>query len=150
MADILSQLGVDQTFLVQFAVIGLLVLVLSNLYFKAFYRLFELRHKRTVEDQKAATEILEQANQKLAEYKKKINEERVRVRAEIDAAVTEAKKAEAEILGNARAQAKQIMTETQAQLEVHGQQIRQQLSAQVPALVAEVIDQMSLIGGQTK
>src|SRR5688572_24915765 len=95
---ILDQLGLDQTFFIQFVVFAILFLILSNLYFKPFMALFQARHKRTVEDREAAEKLMGQAQAKFEEYKRRLSEERASARKEYETLLAEAKKEETAIL----------------------------------------------------
>ncbi len=53
MEALLNQLGLDNTFFVELAIIAVLFFALSHFYFRPFLKLFEARLKKTVEDREA-------------------------------------------------------------------------------------------------
>ena len=76
MAEILAQLGIDQTFYIQFAVFVAIFFILPSLFFKPFQKLIEARHQKTVADRERAEELVKQANAKLEEFRTRMSEER--------------------------------------------------------------------------
>ena len=59
MSSIIEQLQLDKTFFYQLALITGLYLVLSQVYFKPFLKLFQKRHDRTVNAQKEAERMVQ-------------------------------------------------------------------------------------------
>lgn len=139
---ILNQLGLDKTFYFQLGLFAALFAVLNPLYFKPFMRLFEARHRRTVQDREAAQKMLEQAEAKLEEYKRRIQEERISARKEMDTVLAAAKKAESEALSRAREEAKKIQHETLEGLEKQRTEIQKKLEQDVEQLARSVSDQL--------
>ena len=86
MDALLNQLGLDNTFFIELAIIAVLFFALSHFYFRPFLKLFEARHKRTVEDREAAVRLMAQAQSKLDEYKRLLLEERVSNKKALDSA----------------------------------------------------------------
>ena len=142
MADIAQQLGLDATFFYQFALIAVLFLVLGPLYFKPFQKLFERRHERTVADREASEKMLEQAEAKLADYQRLIQEERATARKEFDAMIQEAKKEENAALSHARDEAKKIQQKTIDEIEAQRGELRKRLEADCDQIAKLVSDQL--------
>ncbi len=142
MADIAHQLGLDATFFYQFALIAALFLVLGPLYFKPFQKLFERRHERTVADREAAEKMLEQAEAKLAEYQRVIQEERAAARKEVETLIQEAKKEEALTLAQAREEAKKIQQKTIDEIDAQRGELRKRLEADCDQIAKLVSDQL--------
>ena len=143
MAEILAQLGIDQTFYIQFAVFVAIFLILPSLFFKPFQKLIEARHQKTVADRERAEELVKQANAKLEEFRTRMTEERTRARAEHERVISEVKAEEAKILGVAREEAKKI---TQASLEAIQTQttaLKRSLEADVEGLALQISDMLT-------
>jgi len=137
-AAILTQLGLDQTFFVQFFLFVLVFLLTSQFYFKPFLRLIDARHRRTVADREAAEKIMAEAQSKFESYKAQIQAERAEGRKEVEGAIQAAKKTEAELLSRARDEAKRITQETADELERQKTQISAQLETEVESLAQQI------------
>lgn len=144
MSALLEQLGLDNTFFIEFAIIGVLFFILSNLYFRPFLKLFEIRHKRTVEDKEAAERLVAQAQLKLAEYKRLLMEERVAVKKSYDVALMEARKQESVLLSEARDEAKKITQDAADSLNHQREQVKKQLDDDVVKL-AHILSERLLV-----
>ncbi|MBC7692988.1 MAG: ATP synthase F0 subunit B [Methylotenera sp.] len=140
MAAILQQLGLDQTFFTEFAIFAVLFLVLSNLYFKPFLKLFEARNKRTVQDRAAAEKLVSQAHSKIEEYKTQLSQARADARKDFDAVLLETKKEEAEILSHARNEAKKITQDAVDSISRQTEQLKKQLEVEVESLAKTISD----------
>jgi F0F1-type ATP synthase membrane subunit b/b' len=139
---LLDQLGLDNTFFLELGLIALLFFVLSNLYFRPFLKLFETRHKRTVEDREAAERMLLQANAKLDEYKRVLMEERIAAKKAYELALLEARKEEHDLLAHAREEAKKI---TQEATDSVGQQralLKRQLEMDVESIAQAISEKL--------
>ncbi|MBY0469849.1 ATP synthase F0 subunit B [bacterium] len=139
---IFHQLGLDYTFFVQLGLISVVYFLLSSLYFKPFMRLFEVRHKRTIEDREAAKNLMEQAHTKLQEYKKRLTEESAAARKEYEAAITEAKKEEAKLLTQTRDSAKKIVQEALESAGAQRDQLKKSLESEVASLAKAVSESL--------
>jgi F-type H+-transporting ATPase subunit b len=140
--DILAQLGIDHTFFYQFGIFAVLFLILGNVYFRPFMRLFEARHKRTVQDKEAAEKLMAQAQQKFDDYKRRLGEERAAARKEYEALLNETKKEEAAILAGARAEAKKITQDAADSVSRQREQLRKQLDADVEAIAKTISENL--------
>lgn len=139
---ILDQLGVDKTFFIQLAIVAIFFFVTGPLYFKPFLKLFEARHRRTVEDREAAQKMLEQAQAKLEEYKRRIQEERLSARKELESAILEARKSEEQVIAAARAEAKKIQHETMEAMERERRDVSSKLEVEVGAMAQALSGQL--------
>jgi F0F1-type ATP synthase membrane subunit b/b' len=135
---IIQQLGLDQTFFIQFILFAALFLILANLYFKPFLKLFEKRHQRTIADREAAEALTSQAEQKFEEYKKRIAEERAAARAEFEAMLNEAKKEESNLLAQSRNEAKKITSEAAEAIHQQRDTLKRQLEGDVESLAKNI------------
>jgi F-type H+-transporting ATPase subunit b len=139
---LLDQLGLDNSFFVELGIIFVLFLVLSNIYFKPFMKLFEARHKRTVEDKEAAERLMSQANSKLDEYKKLLAEERLNAKKDFEQALAEARKQESALLAEAREEAKKITQEAAESINRQRGQLKSQLESDVEAIAQNISERL--------
>jgi F0F1-type ATP synthase membrane subunit b/b' len=139
---LLDQLGLDKTFFLELTMIAVLFFVLAPLYFKPFLKLFESRHKKTVEDREAAERLMAQANAKLEEYKRVLAEERIAAKKNLDAALVEIRKQEAEILMHAREEAKKITQEASDSVNRQRDQLRKQLENDIENISRSISEQL--------
>lgn len=138
MSEILEQLELNHTVFIQFALFALLFVLLGQIYFKPFLKLFEIRHKKMVEDKKSAEKLVDQANAKFAEYEKKLTEERILARKEYDALVLATKAEEAELISHARSEAKKITKEAFDSVASQREQLKRQLEVDVESIAQQV------------
>ncbi len=138
MGPILQQLGLDQTFFIQFAIFFFVFLVIPNLFFKPFQKLIERRHERTVEDKEKAQQLVVQADLKFEEYKTKLAQERIRARAEFEKVISQVKAEEAAILNEARAEAKKITQAAAEKIQEQSVQLRRALEADVESMAIQI------------
>jgi F-type H+-transporting ATPase subunit b len=141
-AEILNQLGLDQTFFIQLLVFAVLFFILKPLYFRPFQRLFEARHKRTVEDREAAEKLSAQAEAKYLEYKDKLSAERVAIKRDYEAMIAEARAQEAAELAKAREEAKKITQEAVESIAKQREQLKKQLEADVDGLARTISEKL--------
>jgi F-type H+-transporting ATPase subunit b len=141
-AAIIDQLGLDHTFLYQLAIFAALFFLLSKIYFKPFMNLFEIRHKRTIEDRAAAEKLLAEADAKFEQYKLKLSEERAAAKKEYEAVVALARKEENALLVHAREEAKKIHQEANDAIHKQREQIKKQLEADVESLANGISERL--------
>jgi F-type H+-transporting ATPase subunit b len=139
-AEILAQLGIDQTFYVQFAIFVAIFLIIPPLFFKPFQRLIEARHQKTVADRERAEELVKQATAKLEEFRTRMNEERLRARSEHERVISEVKAEEAKIIGAAREEAKKITHASIEMIQNQSAQLKRSLEADVEGLALQISD----------
>jgi F-type H+-transporting ATPase subunit b len=139
---ILEQLGIDQTFFVQFGIFAVLFAILNQVYFKPFMRLFEARHQKTTADREAAERMMNEAQAKLEEYKKKLGEERAIARKDYDAIIDQAKKEEAALLASAREEAKKIAQQAAESVSQQRDHLRKQLEADVESIALAISEKL--------
>lgn len=132
--SVLDQLGIDSSFFIQFGVFFVVFLIIPQLFFKPFQRLVELRLQKTQEDRVKAEELTRLANEKFGTYREKIQAERQKVRGEYEKLLGELKTQEAQIIGEARAEAKVITQKTVDELQSQSQQLKRTLEADVEGL----------------
>jgi len=139
---LLDQLGLDNSFFVELGIIAALFLVLSKLYFQPFLKLFEARHKRTVEDREAAERLMIQAQSKLDEYKRLLTEERLAAKKSYEMALLEARKQEFELLAEAREEAKKITQDAADSVNRQREQLKKQLETDVETVAQNISERL--------
>jgi len=142
-AAILAQLGLDQTFFIQFAVFTAIFFIIPNVFFKPFQKLIESRHEKTVADRERAEELVKQANAKLEEFKSRMSEERSRARSEYERVLSEVKQEEAKILGTARDEAKKITQAAMESIQTQSTQLKRSLEADAEGLALQIADMLT-------
>jgi len=139
---LLNQLELNNSFFAEFAILAFLFITLSQLFFRPFLKLFEMRHKRTVEDKEAAERLILQANGKFEEYRRLLAEERTVAKKEYELALAEARKQEAEILGHARDKAKKITQEAADSVNSQREQLKKQLETDVESVAQNISERL--------
>lgn len=142
MDALLKQLELDSTFFVEFLIIAALFFVLSHFFFKPFLKLFEARHKRTVEDREAAEKLLSQANAKFEEYKRLLTEERIAAKKSLEQALNEAKKQESELMAQAHEEAKKMTQDAVDSVNRQRDQLKKQLEADVENIAQNISERL--------
>ncbi len=138
MEAILLQLGLDRSFFALFGVFAVLFVVISNVYFKPFLKLFEYRDRRTVQDREAAEKLMAHADAKFEDYRKRLSEERAAALKSFEMVMSEAKKEEAAIISNARGEAKKITQDAADSVSKQREQLGKQLQADVENLAKSI------------
>lgn len=144
MSEILNQLALDQTFFIQFAILGALYFILSGIYFKPFQKLLENRRQKTVADREEAARVLAELKEKLNEYESKMADAQKDARARMEAVLTEAKKKEAEIIAAARNDAKNTTQAAIQALNQEKEKISKSLESEVEALATQATERLLL------
>lgn len=142
MGAIIEQLGLDHTLFVEMAIFAVLFFVLSKLYFKPFMNLFEIRHKRMVEDREAAEKLMIEADAQFEQYKKRLAEERTVAKKEYEAIIAEARREESKMLSHAREEAKKIQQEANDSIHHQREQLKKQLEADVESLANGISERL--------
>jgi F-type H+-transporting ATPase subunit b len=140
--NIAQQLGIDSSIFVQLAIIVVVYFLLSAIFFKPFLKLIEARHRKTVEDREAAAQLMQQADAKLEEYKKKLAEERTAAKREYESAIEEARKEESAILAQAREEAKKITHEAADAVAKQYEELRRKLEVDVESFARTISEKL--------
>lgn len=139
---ILEQFGLNSSFFIEFGLILVIFLALSQFYFKPFLALFEQRHQRTVADKAAAETLMVQVQAKLEEYKRLIASEKLQARKEVEKLILDAKKQEAEILAAAREDAKKLTQEAAEAVSKQHEKLKRELEQEVDVLAGAVTEKL--------
>lgn len=142
MSEILAQLGLDETFLIQLGVFAIVFLILGNVYFKPFLKLFQIRHERTIKDKEAAEKLTLQAQQKLEDYKNQLSVQKQETMKDFDRVIAEAEAREAEIVAKAWEEAKRITHTTAEKINIERESIRKQIEADIDQLAKQISEKM--------
>ena len=95
MTEILTQLEINHTFYIQFALFAAFFFILSSLYLKPFQKLIEKRNHKLNDDVQSATELLKAVEGRLAEYQKLLADSRKAALNQYENALLEIKAKEA-------------------------------------------------------
>ena len=95
MASFLETFGLNASYFYHFGLFVVLFFVLRKMYFGPFLRLFELRREKTIEDRKAAEQLVQQADEKLKQYQEKMKSARALAKKEYEVQMAKAKEEEA-------------------------------------------------------
>lgn len=139
---LLHQLGLDNSFFVELGIFIALFLALSQLYFKPFMKLFDIRYKKTVQDREAAEQLMAQAQGKFEEYKRQLTEQKVEAKKHFELALAEARKEEFELLTEARNEAKKITQDAVDSVNSQREQLKKQLETDVEAIAHNISERL--------
>ncbi len=138
MGEILGQLGLDQTYVIQFGIFIAAFFLLTQFYFKPFLKIIEARNKAIHANKADADAAAEKARQMFDEYQTAIRLERQASKKQLEEALAEAKKEEERLLASARAEAREITLSAMQELAKQESQIRASLAKDVEALSAQL------------
>ena len=142
MGAILEQLGINQSIFIQIAVFAVFFLIAGPLFFQPYLDLLERRYQRTVEDKKAAQEMMEKASAKLEEYKKILADERAAARKDFEILVAAVKREESAIVAAARAEARDLTQKARDAVQAESEALRGQLSIEVESMAQGLANQL--------
>jgi F-type H+-transporting ATPase subunit b len=128
----------DLTFLAQFLLFTLFIIVIKPLLFDPMLKVFEEREKRTEGAKQKARVMDEQAGQILSRYEAELDKVRREANAERDRLRAETARIEAQIMAQARAETAKIIEEGKARIASEMAALRQELEATRPALASEI------------
>ena len=138
----------DLTFLAQFLLFTLFILVIKPLLFDPMLRVFEERERRTEGAKKKARAMDEQAGELLARYEAELDKVRREANTERDRLRAETARIEAQIMAEARAETAKIIEEGKARITVEMAGLRTELETTRPALAAEIASR--ILGREVK
>ena len=128
----------DPTFVAQFVLFTLFIVVLRPLLFDPLLRVFEEREKRTEGAKKDAREMDAKAGELLTRYEAELDKVRREANIEREKLRKEAKDLETQIMAKARAEAAQILETGKARMAREVEQMKKELDEAKPALAAEI------------
>lgn len=143
LSEIGAQLGINQSFFIEFAIIASVYFILGPFYFRPYQRLFERRHSETFGAQKLAQEMNASAEEKLNAYKDRIKDINVKTRQSIKDNEAIAQNEAAAILNEAssvaRSKIQSIQKDLQSQKDVIIQALGQESAVLAKDIVAKVL-----------
>lgn len=145
MSEILEQLEVNQTFLIQFALFAIFFFVLSAIYLKPFQKIIEKRNQSLKNDIEGATELLKTVEAKLHEYEKALSQIRAEAKASHDQALLAARTQEDAALLKHKEELKKEYLKVLEQFQDEKLKVESELKTQVSA-IADSITQKVLAG----
>jgi len=128
----------DPTFLAQFVLFTMFVLVLRPLLFDPLLRVFEEREKRTGGAKHHAREMDAKAGELLTRYEAELDKVRREANLEREKLRKEAKDLETKIMAEAREEAARILESGKARIAAEVEQMRKELKDGQPALASEI------------
>jgi F-type H+-transporting ATPase subunit b len=128
----------DPTFIAQFLLFTMFVIVLRPLLFDPLLRVFEEREKRTEGAKAEAREMDAKAGDLLTRYEAELEKVRREANQEREKLRKEAKDLEAKIMAEARAESARILDTGKARIAAEVEQMRKELAEAQPALAAEI------------
>jgi len=145
MSEILEQLEVNSTFLIQFFLFAVFFFVISGVYLKPFQKIIEKRNKSLKSDVEGAAELLKTVENKLKEYEKALVQIRVEAKAIHDQALMEARSAEDAALSKHKDELKKEYLKVLEGFQDEKLKVESELKAQV-STISDTIAQKVLAG----
>jgi F-type H+-transporting ATPase subunit b len=128
----------DLTFLAQFLLFTLFILVIKPLLFDPMLRVFEERERRTEGAKQKARAMDEKAGELLTKYEAELDKVRREANTERDRLRAETARIEAQIMAQARAETAKIIEDGKARIASEMESLRRELEASRPALASEI------------
>lgn len=145
MSEILEQLEVNQTFLIQFVLFAVFFFVLSAIYLKPFQKIIEKRNQSLKNDVEGASELLKTVEAKLQEYEKALSQFRVEAKSQHDQALAAARAQEDAALLKHKDELKKEYLKVLEQFQDEKLKVESELKMQVSSM-ADTIAQQVLAG----
>ena len=141
-AKLLAEGGVnvdfDLTFLAQFLLFSMFIVVIKPLLFDPLLRVFEERERRTEGAKKQARLMDEKAGELLTRYEAELDKVRHEASLERERLRAETAKIEAQIMAEARAETARILEAGKARIATEVAELRRELESGKPILAAEI------------
>jgi F0F1-type ATP synthase membrane subunit b/b' len=142
LSEIASQLGIDQSFYVQFILVVLFYFLISALYLKPFQRLLALREERTTGAVKEAQVLTQKAEELQGQYKSRLQDVHQRVGAVLKKAQDESKVEAGKILDAAAQDARNRVQATIKELDTQKASLLEALTADSKAIAQEIVSKV--------
>ncbi len=139
LTEIAAQLGIDQSFYVQFILIVVFYLLVSSLYLKPFQRLLALREERTTGALKEAQGLNQRAEELQGQYKARLQDLHQRTRGILKKVEDESKLDASKILDAATQEARGKVQVTLKELELQKASLLSALSADAQQIAQEIV-----------
>ena len=145
MSEILEQLEVNGTFLIQFALFAIFFFALSAIYLKPFQKIIETRNQKLKSDVDGATELLKSVEAKIHEYEKMLSQFRAEAKTQHDQALVSARAQEDAALLKHKDELKKEYLKVLEQFQDEKLKVESELKNQVTTM-ADSIAQKVLAG----
>lgn len=139
LAEIVSQLGIDQTFFIQFGIVTVLYFVLSPTYIKPFQKLIERRDGATTGSRKEIDEMVKVYEDRLLAYKSKVKEANAAVRHDYKLHEAESQRQAAQVMQDAVAESRARIQRAQAEIKSQEAAIVSELSSESTLLAKDIV-----------
>lgn len=142
MATILSQLGVDYTFWIKFAVFSMAFILFPRVFFRPYLKLIQDRKNKTEIDLETAKKLDLETETLSESYRSKIFQERTQLKVLQEKTIKEAKEEESKILDEARKSVKTANELTQKKIQEQHEILKKPLEADAEGLAMQVTDSL--------
>jgi F-type H+-transporting ATPase subunit b len=132
----------DLTFLAQFLLFTMFVIVIKPLLFDPLLKVFEERERRTEGAKQKARVMDERAGELLQRYEAELDKVRREANVERDRLRAETARLEAQIMAEARAETARIIDTGKTRIAAEVGELRKELVASRPALAAEIAERV--------
>jgi F-type H+-transporting ATPase subunit b len=147
--NILEQLGLNHTYFIQLGVFVFTILVLSQVVFKDFFELHQLREQKTSGAVDIAQEEIQKAQSLSRSYETLARELNGQVKSIFDSYREEAAAEYQNIVARARAESNRIIEDNRQRVSLEIAEASRQLSDQLPALSQAIVQRLiSKSGGK--
>jgi F-type H+-transporting ATPase subunit b len=145
MSEILEQLEVNHTFLIQFALFAVFFFIISGVYLKPFQKIIEKRNKSLKSDVEGASELLKSVELKLNEYEKALIQIKSEAKLSHDQALAQARAQEEAALNKHKEELKKEYLKVLEGFQDEKLKVESELKLQV-STISESIAQKVLAG----
>ena len=142
LSEIASQLGIDQSFYVQFILVVLFYFLISALYLKPFQRLLALREERTTGAVKEAQVLTQKAEELQGQYRARLQDIHQRSKGILKKAEDESKAEAGKILDAATQDARGKVQATLKELEKQKTSLLESLAADSRQIAQEIVSKV--------
>lgn len=142
MSEILEQLQIDSTFLVQFVLFVITFLILTNVYIRPFQKLLEKRNHKIRAEAQGAVELLRSVEAKVADYEKTLQALKTEAKTSFEKTVSDVRTKEDAALASYRDTLKKDYQNISQQLNSEKTKIEEQLKSQASALADGMVEQL--------
>lgn len=139
---ILEQLGIDQTIFIQFAIVIIAFLALSQIAFAPYAKALELREEKTKGGEDLAKELQKKATDLKKAYEAKAREVNGEIKKIFDTYISDASKEHNHIISSARNESEKLVEETRSRVEIELVNATKKAKEEVPQLSSLISQKM--------
>ena len=141
--EILKSLGVDGTIWMHLVCFLVSYIALTQLILKPYQAALLEREKRTVGNEEAAAQILEETTDLQSRYEEKARDVNSKIKAFYDQSRTEATKEYDRMMEAARTEANQLLEASRSEITSEVQQAKRTLANDVPAVASAIASKLA-------